>query len=176
MKTNKKLIISSFVAILTVLAVGLSAFVPLTTAAAQETTPPAGDTAKQKLAEIYQRELTWLNTQATNLSKANDASAKLQNLINAAQAKGLDVTGLVTALNRFNADIANAQVMHDNAANVLNAHNGFDASGNVIDITAARQTLQDGRGNLKNAHDSLVAALHDLHTAVDAWRDTHVKK
>jgi alpha-L-arabinofuranosidase len=176
MKTTRKTIVMSVATVLAMLAVIFGAFAPTVTAAAQGTTPPSGEAVRQKLADRYQRELHWLNIQATNLSKADEVSAKVQNLINAAQARGLDVTGLVNTLNKFNTDIANAQLMHDNAANVLNAHNGFDASGNVTDITAARQTLQDARSNLKNAHDSLIAAFHDLRTAIDAWRDAHVKK
>ena len=176
MKTAKKTILLSVVSVLALLAVVLGTFAPTVTAAAQGINPPPTEAVKAKLESAYQRELNWLNVQTTNLSRAGVVSARIQTLINAAQAKGFDVSGLVNTLNKFNTDIANAQVMHDAAASILNAHEGFNVQGKVNDATAARQTLKDARSNLQSAHDSLVAAFLDLRTAVTAWREAHPKK
>jgi hypothetical protein len=122
------------------------------------------------LQKVYQNEQNWFGIQTTNLGKANDAVAKIQDLISQAQAKGLDTSALSAALSTYQAQLATAQSSHDTANTVLSAHNGFDAGGNVTDQTAAAQTVKDANQALKDAHDTLVQAVTDMQAAVKLWK------
>ena len=132
-----------------------------------------GRVADQDLQKAYANDQAWLTKQQDNLSKANDAVAKTQDLISQAQAKGLDTSALEAALATFQAQLATAQASDGTAASVLSAHNGFDASGNVTDTTAAAQTVKDATQALKDGGDTLAQASSDLKTAVQAWVEAH---
>jgi len=156
------------------LAVASLALVSAAPVLAQGTNPPqAGGEA---LSNIYQKEQDFLNKQSDHLSKANDAVAKVQDLISKAQAKGLDVSALQSALGTYQSQLATAQSSHQNAANILSAHNGFDGSGNVTDPATARQTVRDAGQALKDAGNQLRQAVEDLHKNVRAWREANRDK
>jgi predicted nucleic acid-binding Zn-ribbon protein len=121
------------------------------------------------LTKDYQNLQKWLSTQQGNLSKANDAVTKVQNLITEAQGKGIDTTALQSALTIFQGQLTTAQSSDSNAAGILSAHNGFDGSGNVTDPTAAKQTDDTARQALQGAETTLDQATHDLWTAVQTW-------
>jgi phage host-nuclease inhibitor protein Gam len=127
----------------------------------------------QGLQKTYQNEQNWLGIQTTNLGKANDAIAKVQDLITQAQGKGLDTSALESALATYQSQLATAGVSHAAASNILTAHAGFDGSGNVTDQTAATQTVKDANQALLDAHNVLVQSVNDLHTAVQAWLEAN---
>lgn len=131
------------------------------------------DAEKAALSNFYKREQSWLNLQVTHLQQANQVASTAQQLIDAAKAEGKDTSALETALAQFNADIAQAQVSHDNAANILASHSGFDGSGNVTDIQAAYHTVVDARVAMRNAHGLIVQAVTTLRQAIITWRQTH---
>ncbi len=171
------------IAILTA-ALGLSAlaFVPAPvfaqTSTPAPTTPqssPADQAARrdQRLENAYSRENAWLSTQASNLQRMGQIATRAQNLIDKAKAKGIDVSELQTALNTFNSQVANAQAIHNTAAGILSAHNGFDANGKVTDASAATQTVMDARQNLRDAHLTMRQAAVDLRAAIRSFRNEH---
>ncbi|HTX91345.1 MAG TPA: hypothetical protein VMC09_09015 [Anaerolineales bacterium] len=127
----------------------------------------------QDLQKAYQNEQNWFSTQTTNLGKANDAVAKIQDLITQAQGKGLDTSALQSALTTYQSQLATAGASHTTASGILSSHNGFDDSGNVTDQAAAKQTVTDANQALKAAHDVLVQAISDLQAAVKAWKDAN---
>jgi hypothetical protein len=126
---------------------------------------------EQALTNAYNFEQTWLSKQQTAMDKANQASAKIQELIDKASAKGLDVTSLQNALGAFNSSMASVSAEHQNAASVLSAHNGFDEGGKVTDRQAARETVTNARRALGNAHMIMTQATWALRDAVNAWKD-----
>jgi hypothetical protein len=123
------------------------------------------------LQKVYQNEQNWFGIQTTNLGKANDAVAKIQDLITQAQSKGLDTSALSAALATYQAQLATAQSSHDTANTIISAHNGFDGSGVVTDQNAAAQTVKDADQALKDVHDTLVQAVTDMQAAVRLWKD-----
>jgi hypothetical protein len=160
-----------FASVIGVVSLAFFATVPVL---AQGTNPPQGN--GEALSSIYQKEQDFLNKQGEHLSKANDAVAKVQDLISKAQARGIDVSALQSALSTYQSQLATAQSSHQNAANILSAHNGFDGSGNVTDAAAARQTVQDAGQALKEAGNQLRQAVEDLHKNVKAWREASKDK
>jgi hypothetical protein len=160
---------------------GVIAAAPTSTALAAPGTPPAkqgqsAQTADARLEQAYQREQTWLNQQADNLTKMNDVADKVQQFITTQQGKGKDVTALQAALTTFKSQIATAQSTHKTAANVLSTHTGFDANGKVTDTVQARQTVLEARQALRAAHDVMQQAVTDLHRAVRDWRQANGEK
>jgi hypothetical protein len=122
------------------------------------------------LSRLYEREQAWLGLQTNHLARAAQAADKAQQLLDAAKEKGRDVTALEQALAAFRAGVAQAQAAHDQAASILGTHTGFDASGQVTDRQAARQTVVRARQSLAEAHRILLRAVRDLRRAVRDWR------
>lgn len=130
----------------------------------------------QRLVFNYQNEQQWLSKQQGHLDKANQGVTKVQQLIEKAKGKNVDVSALETALAAFKTKIASAQSAHAQAASILAAHTGFDASGNVTDRTAAHQTLLDGRLALRDAQSILRQATAEFRQAVRTWRQQRLNK
>ena len=122
------------------------------------------------LQKDYQNEQNWLGIQATNLGKTDNVVTKVQDLISAASAKGLDTSALSSALATFQGEIATAYSSHATAEGILSSHNGFDGSGNVTDQTSAQQTVKDAHQSLLDAHNVLVQSLKDIQTAIQNWK------
>ncbi len=161
--------------VVAVSALSLMAFVPLAQvqAAVQPLatrTPRVAQQVDQNLSFTLQREQSWLQLQQTNLTQAGQISARAQNLIDEAQAKGLDVTALQNALSAFNTQLAAATTSHGQAASILSARAGFDAGGNVTDTQTAHQTVLSARDALRQAHLTLASAAINLRQAVQSWR------
>ncbi len=152
---------------------GLMAFSPIPGPASPTRTPRAGQQANQDLTFTLQREQNFLQRQQIHLTQANQVAAKAQTLIDKAQAKGVDVTDLSSALAAFKTQLAAAQASHDQAAGILSAKNGFDANNQVTDRKAAHQTLLDARNALRQAHLTLQNAVLSLRTTMQNWRIAH---
>ncbi len=164
----------------TAVAMAGAAFVagPTLTAFADQGTPtPQAATGTQSrttaLERIYAREQEWLKRQADVLAKADTIAGKAQALIDKAKEKGLDVGKLQAALNAFEAQIAKAQRLHDRAAGILGAHEGFDSNGKVTDRVLALKTVKDAGNDLRSCHQTLVDAGKDLRDAIRDWRANH---
>ena len=159
------------------LMLGSAWLAPAASAFAATATPPAANAdANQRLQKAFQAEQTWLSQQSDNLSKANDAVAKVQAWINTKKSQGLDTSAVEAALSTYQTQIATAQLSHDTAAGILGGHAGFDGSGNVTDASQARQTVTSARQSLSDAHGVLVQAGKDLRAAVNLFRGTQVQQ
>jgi hypothetical protein len=138
--------------------------------------PRSGEQADQELTFTLQRERNWLQRQTLHLNQANALIQKTQEVLNKAQAKGVDTTELSNALEVFKTQVAASQVSHDQAASLLNAKNGFDANNAVVDRQAAHQTLLDARNALREAHLTLQKGTLDLRSALQQWRTKNLAK
>ena len=141
--------------------------------APQQSSPSA--TRIAALEKAFARENTWLATQASNLQKIEQWVTRAQNLIDKAKAKGWDVDGLEAALNAFQAQIGNAQGLHNTANAILTNHNGFDANGKVTGPggVAAAQTVRDARQSLRDVRSVMRQAVLDLRSAILTFRREH---
>jgi DNA repair exonuclease SbcCD ATPase subunit len=127
---------------------------------------------KADLKKDFDAKKDWSIVQSKNLDKANAAASQLQDYIARMSGKGMDVSGLQSALSTFQGQIAQAQTAHGQALSILSAHNGF-SGGNVTDIKAARETVQTAGQALSQAHDLLVQSTTDLRNAIQAWKAAH---
>jgi hypothetical protein len=124
----------------------------------------------QSLSNVCHQEQNWLLIQQNNLSQANLILTKLNLLIQAAQNEGKDVSGLKSTQATIVPLINTAQTDHNNASQILAAHNGFDNNGNVTNRADAHNTLVAAHQPLLQAHMNIVQAAADLRAAVLAWR------
>lgn len=134
------------------------------------------ETVNDLLSQAFAAEQTWLSKQQTAIDKADLAANKVQEIIDRAAAKGLDVTVLETALAAFQAAMATVKSDHQTAADILATHAGFDSNGVVTDRPTARQTVMDARRALGTAHMTMTQAFWDLRDAVRAWKDANFPK
>jgi hypothetical protein len=113
----------------------------------------------------------WLDRQSMALERADRGVEKVQQVIDKAAARGLDVSALEAALAAFTAELPTVKSIHQDAADILAAHDGFDNSGGVVDRQAARDTLMGARRALGEAHMTLTYAFWDFQDAVRDWKD-----
>lgn len=125
----------------------------------------------QALSKAFSAEQTWLSKQQTAIDKCGALSSKVQELINTAAAQGLDVSSLEDALATFQNSMSSVYSEHQNAANIISGHNGFDASGNISDRQSARETVMNTRRALGNAHMTMTQASWALRDALNAWKN-----
>jgi len=163
---------------LLVLALTAAAFVaaPAPPAFADDGTPPSGERSRGRgalLERAFEREVDWLARQGDNLARAEAGADKLAELIEKAQANGVDTRELETALANYKGQLARAGQSHDEAAAILDAHAGFNGGGKVTDAAQALETVKSAGSALREAAQGMVDAVKDLHAAGQAWRAEH---
>jgi len=155
-------------------------FVPLTPVHAESNqapmprAPALNAAINQLLSNILHEEQNWLLIQQNNLSEANIILSELNQLIQAAQNEGKDVSSLKSVQATLTSLISTAQSNHNTASQILATHNGFDSSGNVTVRADAHNTLVSANQSLLEAHMSIVQAAADLRSAILAWRIKHL--
>jgi len=123
---------------------------------------------KQRLENIFTRQQQNLAIQAQRIEKLDDISTQTQDRIDALREKGLDVSSLESALEAFEAEIPQIRASHQDAADLIAAHNGFGDNGKVTDIKAAGVTVKKVHEALQSTRQKMVEAGKNLR---DAFRD-----
>lgn len=176
MKTLSALFTKVFLAS-TILSLGFLSFPILDAHAAglnDPTTPPAStqqtstrlQTAWSGVQKVYQK-------QGDLLTKDANLGPKAQALIDKVNAKGWDTSAVQTALTAFESAVQNAKSIHDGGASIITAHAGFDASGNVVDQTQAKATVQSLRQVNQYTRSALNGTGKALIAAIKALRQDH---
>ncbi len=122
------------------------------------------------LENAYQKELQALKTQDNNLTKVDTILGKADTFLTLLKDKGRDIDILQTILNVFKQDLASAAGFHDKATQILNAHAGFDANGNVVDQAQALVTVRSARDKLVEARLTLKGGIADVREAIQLYR------
>jgi hypothetical protein len=131
---------------------------------------PEGDPDPARLERMYARLTEALAGQAERFSRIDEKAANVQTRINDLKAEGKDTSALETALSDYNAKVDDAKALYAEAAAILEAHTGFDASGKVVDAVAARETLKSAGEKMRAAHRELRPAMGDLLKALREFR------
>lgn len=174
---SKRLVLSKkFVLVVLMLGIGL-AILPAASASAaglaDETNPPARQVDTSRLEAAYARLNECYTHQTTWMGKAEANIARVQNLINAATARGYDASAVQSALDAFAAAYPNAKAYNEQAAAILAVHAGFDENGTVTDSQPAIETLRSLHTALKTAHDTMNGTGQALKAALRAFRDAN---
>ncbi len=113
---------------------------------------------------------TWFSNQKADLAGAAALVTDFENLISVAKANGFNVQDLVQMLKIYNKKIVLAQTANTTASNTLSTHNGYDASGNVINIHDASITSDDASAALLVGTNELFRATGRIMRNVVTWK------
>ncbi len=166
-----------FALVTLILAVGL-AVIPSSAAFAaglpNGTTPLTNEIVSNvRLEEIWARSQRVYDRQGFLLSLTNGLIAKVQNLIDRAEAKGWDTSAIQTALNAFDSVIPAANAAHLPGAAIIASHDGFNLEGMVTDRNAAIETVKSLVQVLKYTRTVMNGTGLALRDALKTFRDAH---
>lgn len=160
-----------------VLAVFLTAVFPAGAVHAQgtdEPTPPPAAGEDGRGGRVLERGLKLEQRFAEHAQKDYDRVPQIEQrvgeLIERVRADGEDPAALEAALQAFQGEIGAGHELLVKGQAVLTTHRGFDLSGKEVDPQSARQTLQDARKPLREAHQAYHKALHRLRVEVRKFR------
>lgn len=166
----KKIVVVSLV-----IAMGL-AFIPLT--AVQAADEPEGESNPIQ-PDNHRLERAWFRAQGTyqrammRLDRSDEFISLAQQAIDRAGEKGWDTSALQAALASFAAALQDARPILNSANGIINAHKGFDATGQVVDRDQAIETLKELAQHLKDARDTMSGTGQALREALRAFREAH---
>lgn len=125
---------------------------------------------EQRLARAWLREQIAHDRLGILFDHADQRLALGQTLIDRAAANGKDVTAVQAALNNFSAAVKQARPIYEGMQGIMASHQGFDANGNVTDITQASETVAQVREQLVQIRSALAGPAQTLRSAVKAFR------
>jgi len=160
------------------LAVTLVIATPVVPAFAEDESPPppGGERLDQQLELCLERLVEWRGVQANNLERAAKALERIEQALEKAKSLGIDVSEGEALLAQMVSRLAAANDHHDQASAILNAHQGYDGDGSVLDREQAGDTCRTGRDALANARDSLLDMRQlagELRQLAREWRQSH---
>jgi hypothetical protein len=96
-----------------------------------------------------------------------------QQLIDQAKANGKDVAAVQNALDSFGQAVQEARPIYEGMQGTIASHQGFDAKGNVTDVSQAAGTERDMAEKLKEIRGLLQDPGMALRDAVRAYREAN---
>lgn len=132
------------------------------------TPAPALDPAKaaERLAKVFAHQQKVVE----RLGHADEFLARVEKLVEKASQNGKDVSAIQAALAELKTAMQSAQPSLDQAEEILAAHSGFDASGKVTDLEAARETVRSAGEALQAYRAELKDEFQALREAIKAFR------
>lgn len=121
------------------------------------------------LENLLKREQIVINNQQERLTLSQQAVEKAQQWLADLQVEGKEVSALPAALSAFQNGLAQAQTSFNTAKQVLDAHAGFDANGQVTNAAQALKTLVDAGRAERQFHLTITQATIDFRAAVRAY-------
>ena len=129
-------------ALVAALAVASLPFVGVSAAGADDPNPPQGPVTNEKLEQVWARQQRAYEKLGKGFDRADDFTARAQQLIDRAKENGKDVSALQAALDAFESAIKEAHPIYEGGKGIINSHQGFDANGKVTDAEKAKETVQ----------------------------------
>ncbi len=157
--------------VLTLVVVGLASAVPANVYAlgpADTGTPPAP--TYDRLQRAWAREQAVYARMGRFFTNVDQRIDRAQQLIDKAKANGKDVSAVQAALDAFNAAVKQAKPTYEGLNGIVSSHQGFDASGAVVDPVKAFQTVLDMHDKLKDIRQTIVPARKALRQAIQDYR------
>ena len=129
-------------ALVAALAVASLPFVSVSAAGADDPNPPQGPVTNEKWEQVWARQQRTYEKIGKGFDRADDFTARAQQLIDRARENGKDVSALQAALDAFESAIKEAHPIYEGGKGIINSHQGFDANGKVTDAEKAKETIQ----------------------------------
>jgi hypothetical protein len=141
-----------------VLVMALGVALPAAPAFAEDGTPPppGGERAEEQLERCLERLEDWHAVQGQNLDRAAQAIERIEQALEKAESRGMDVREGEALLAEMVSLLAKAENHHDEAGEILEVHAGYAGDGSVVDLEQAGDTCRMGRDAQANARDALL--------------------
>lgn len=146
---------------------------PMTSAFAQGENLPKGELTNEKLEQVWARQLKAYEKIGKGFEDTDAQIAKMQARIDKAAESGKDVTALQTALDAFESALKSAKPNYDSISGIVNAHQGFDASGKVTDAALAKSTVEEMRTKMQELKSAMGGTGKALRDALKAFREAN---
>jgi hypothetical protein len=156
-----------------VFALGLASFSLSSVSAAGEYDPPVPEqrqTSNERLERVWARQLRLYQRIGNGFEREDRFIARVQELVDRAEANGKDVSGVQAALDAFESAVKDARPIYESANGIVNSHQGFDENGKVTDPEKAQETVQAMREKLQEIKDTMDGMRRTLHEAIKAFR------
>ena len=139
-------------------------------AADDPTSAPTGELSNAKLEKAWARQLKLYRNLGKLFTDSDAKIEKIQTLIDKAAENGKDVSAAQAALDAYAAALNDTQPIYEGMEEIVNSHEGFDASGKVTDAEKAKSTLQEMGAKLKEVKSSMDGTGKALREAMKALR------
>jgi hypothetical protein len=153
----------------------LTGFAGITTAYADDGGDPAVEKRSgqidERLESCLERLNEWYQIQDRNVGRANNAIARVEQLLAKAAEHGLDISQIEALMPSLYAAVADAEAYHARADQILSEHAGFNGSGKVKDHQEARETCKSARDALASARESLLRAREIVREIIEIARE-----
>ncbi len=147
---------------------------PTGTVAAQGENPPRDESRTgrrpQGLEGLYAELVDKYEDVGYRLQDTDDPVRRLENRIETLTENGEDASGLQAILDTFQENMHAVQAAYDDLSAIVEAHDGFDADGGVVDESMAIQTLRQMAEGLLNVHQLGENARFELRWDLMAYR------
>ena len=160
-------------ALVVALSVASLPFISVSAAGADDPNPPQGPVTNEKLEQVWARQQRAYERLGKGFDRADDFTARAQQLIDRAKENGKDVSALQVALDAFEAAIKEAHPVYEGGKGIINSHLGFDANGKVTDSEKAKETVRAMGENLKEIKAAMNGTGKALREAIKAFREAN---
>lgn len=168
-----KNIISKIMMAVLAAALAFAAFPFTNVFAADEQPPTRGELTDDKLEQLWARQMQVYERLGRGFEDTEAHIAKFQSMIDKAAENGKDVSALQSALDAYAAALLASKPAYDALGEVITAHEGFDADGNVIDSEQAQATVKEAREQMQALKSSMGETFRALREAVKAFREAN---
>lgn len=140
---------------------------------AEPTDPPAAQAqvSNERIEQVWARLKNAYERQGQFLDRADEMTAKIQDLLDRMNENGKDTTSLQAVLDTYKDALKDAHPVYESAKGVINSHKGFDADGKVTDREQAIETLKELGAKMKEIRQSVVEPGKALREAIKAYRE-----
>ncbi len=158
--------------ILTALIAALAAaslpFVSVSAARAGDPTNPPQIT-NERLENIWARQIRAYE----RMGHTDQFIAKVQKLIDRAEANGKDASAVQAALDAFATQAKEAQPVYESIKGIVNSHQGFDENGKVTDADKAKETIRSMHEQMQEIREIMDGTAKALRQAIKAFREAN---
>ncbi len=135
--------------------------------------PPDPERAKTRLEWAFANQKLTVQRIGLNQQYQDEFVARIEELVAKAKQNGKDVSAIEAALSDYKKAVEASKPLYEQAAQLAQTHEGFDANGKVTDLDKARETVKQLGETLKQHREVMGEALKALREALKAFHQAN---
>ncbi len=139
-------------------------------------TTPDPERAKTRLEWTFANQKLTVQRMGLNLEYQDGFISGIEELIAKAKEEGKDVSAVETALADYKKAVEASQPLYEQAAKLVQTHEGFDANGKVTDLDKARETVKSLGETIQQHREAMGEAAKALREALKAFRKANPRQ